>query len=174
MESGEARTANANDRVSLEPITQDRAPILQNLFELYAHDFSEHVPLELQPNGRFDIHIDERWWTDGHYPFFIRCHDKLCGFALVRRGSKLTGALDVMDVAEFFVVRGARRKKIGATVARQLFAIFPGRWEIRVRQTNAAAFEFWSRAAEQCLGRRAEITPVSVEGVAWNMLRIER
>lgn len=160
-------------RVVLERIAPEQAGILENLAELYAHDFSEHVPLELKPNGRFDVDFGEQWWSDGHHAFFIRCDEKLCGFVLVKRGSKFTGAKDVMDVAEFFVVRGARRRRIGATVARHLFSVFPGRWEIRVRQSNGAALEFWSRAVEEWLGQPAAKTHVSFEGVAWLVFRID-
>ena len=167
------RTGPAGPRVVLEPITKEQAAVFQNLAELYAHDFSEHVPLDLKPSGRFDVSLGDRWWTDGHYPFFIRSDENLCGFALVRRGSKFTGAMDVMDVAEFFVVRGARGKRVGAAVAHALFTAFPGGWEIRVRQSNAAALKFWSRAAEEWVGRPVASAQVSFEGVDWNVLRIE-
>jgi len=167
------RTEPSHPRVVLEPIGKEQAPVLQNLVELYAHDFSEHVPLDLKPTGRFDISLGDRWWTDGHYPFFIRYDEKLCGFALVRRGSKFTGAMDVMDVAEFFVIRGARRRNVGATAAHSLFTAFPGGWEIRVRQSNAAALQFWSSAVEEWVGRPVASAQVSFEGVDWNVLRIE-
>lgn len=160
-------------RVILEPIAKERADVLQNLLELYAHDFSEHVPLALKPSGRFEIDVGEAWWTEGHYPFFIRCERELCGFALVRRGSRFTRATDVLDVAEFFVVRGARRRRIGATAAHHLFAAFPGGWEIRVRQSNPAALQFWSRTVEEWVGAPVASAPVSFEGVEWNVLRIE-
>jgi len=160
-------------RVILEPISRERAAVLQNLAQLYAHDFSEHVPLELSPTGRFDISFGDRWWSDGHYAFFIRCDEKLCGFVLVQKGSKFTGATHVMDVAEFFVVRGARRRRIGVAVAHHLFDAFPGPWEIRVRRSNGAALQFWSRATEQWLGQPALSTQVSFEGVDWIVLRVE-
>ena len=66
-----------NAPAALEPIAKDQAPILHNLFQLYAHDFSEYVPLELGGNGRFDVTIGEQWWNrDGHFPFFIRWNGK--------------------------------------------------------------------------------------------------
>jgi predicted acetyltransferase len=157
----------------LEPIAKERADVLENLVELYVHDFSEHVPIDLQPTGRFGVSFGDQWWTDGHYPFFIRCDDKLCGFALVRRGSKLTGAVDVMDVAEFFVVRGARGKKIGRAAAQALFAAFPGAWEIRVRQSHGAALRFWSRVVAEWFDRPVAGAHVSFEGVDWNVLRFD-
>ena len=147
--------------------------MLGNLLELYAHDFSEYVPLALKPNGRFDIDLGDRWWTaEHHHPFFIRQGGTLCGFALVRRGSRLTAATDVMDVAEFFVVRGARRTGIGRTVAHALFGMFPGAWEIRVRPANVHALRFWSRAVETWLGRPVAIESVPRDGVEWNVLRV--
>ena len=160
-------------RVVLEPIEKERATVLRNLMEFYAHDFSEHVALELNESGRFEVTLGDEWWTDGHYPFFIRCDQKLCGFALARRGSKFTEAADVMDVAEFFVIRGARKQGVGASAARILFGTFPGAWEIRVRQSNEAALEFWSRVVEEWSGRAVTSARVCFGGGDWNVLRIE-
>lgn len=157
----------------LERISKDRAAALENLFQLYAHDFSEHVPLELQPDGRFSVSVGEAWWTAAdHHPFLLRSSDNLIGFALVRRGSRITGAADVMDMAEFFVVRGARRQKLGTRAAHALFGAFPGAWELRVRPSNVGALSFWSRAAEAWTGESARPTSVSIEGVDWSVIRI--
>lgn len=158
----------------LEPITKTEAPTLRNLFELYAHDFSEFVPRDIGPNGRFDVPIDEEWWTIGdHFPFFIRHAGALAGFALIKRGSRLTDARDVMDIAEFFVVRGARGKNVGSSAAHALFTAFPGKWEIRVRRSNSTALAFWSRAVEKWLGRPVASTPFSTDGIDREVFRFE-
>jgi predicted acetyltransferase len=160
-------------QVVLEPIAADQAFVLANLFELYVHDFSEQVPLELKPNGRFDLPVDDCWWNSSeHFPFFIRLEGQLLGFALVRRGSRVTAAADVMDVAEFFVVRGARRRGVGRSAARALFSAFPGHWEIRVRQSNRAASTFWQNVAQCWLREPAPWTAFSVAGVDWQVLQL--
>lgn len=160
--------------VTLDAVPREQAPVLESLFELYAYDFSEHVPLELKSNGRFDVPIADEWWTDeGRFPFFVRSDGKLCGFALVKRGSRVSGATDVMDVAEFFVLRGLRRKRIGERAARALFERFPGKWEMRVRRTNLAANQFWSRVVQSWSGRPAERAAYTADGVEWDVLRIE-
>ncbi|HSQ62711.1 MAG TPA: GNAT family N-acetyltransferase [Polyangiaceae bacterium] len=160
--------------VMLDPIAKDQAPVLRNLLELYAHDFSEHVPLDLQADGRFDVDLGDQWWTDaGHFPFFIRWRGKVSGFALVRRGSRLTDASDVMDVAEFFVLRGARGRKVGSTAAHAIFAAFPGRWEIRVRRSNLSARKFWARVVETWLDRPAASVSVSSGGIDWDVFRVD-
>jgi predicted acetyltransferase len=83
----------------------------------------------------------------------------------------VTEAPDVMDVAEFFVLRGVRSKGVGTSAAHALFAPFPQAWEVRVRQTNVAALRFWTRAAETWVGRPVASSPFSDKGVEWNVLR---
>ena len=91
---------------------------------------------------------------------------------LARRGSRITTATDVMDVAEFFVIRGARGKGVGAAAAHALLAAFPGRWEIRVRQTNPLAKRFWGRVAHTWAGRPVASEAFTAEGVPWDVFRL--
>jgi predicted acetyltransferase len=172
---------NGDPLADLERMTKEQASVLGNLFQLYAYDFSQFVPLELAADGRFHVSIDDRWWTDdGHFPFLIRSRGQLSGFALVRRGSHIAVADgtkkasngDVMDVAEFFVVRSARRRGIGIGAAHALFTAFPGSWEIRVRVTNAAAYAFWARVVEGWTGRPARSRAFSAQGGAWRVFRL--
>ena len=159
-------------KVELVPISLERAPTLKNLLELYAHDFSEYVPLQLGANGRFDLLLGDEWWqADDHYPFFVHADGKLSGFALVRRGSRVTDDAKVMDIAEFFVVRGARRQGVGVKVVRELFRVLPGPWEARVRAGNTPAFAFWSRAFSESAGQAPEVADFSKAGVAWQVFR---
>jgi len=77
----------------------------------------------------------------------------------------------VMDVAEFFVLRGLRGRGIGRSAAHALFRAFPAAWEVRVRRTNVAALGFWSRAAESYGAQPVALSPFSVDGVEWDVLR---
>ena len=163
--------------ISLEIVTLDQASVLRNLFQLYAYDFSEQLPLDLAASGLFEPLLGEEWWTrDDHFPFFIRSAEagKLVGFALARRGSRTTGESDVMDVAEFFVVRRARRRGVGSAAAHALFARFQTPWEIRVRESNSPAQKFWSRAIATWLGHPLTPEPFTRDGVTWNVLRMPR
>jgi predicted acetyltransferase len=156
----------------LQPIAADQAPVLQQLFELYCYDFSEQLRLPLKASGRFEISVGDWWTREGHFPFFIQRNDELLGFALARRGSQLSGAANVMDVAEFFVVRSARRAGIGGDAARELFERFPGPWEIRVRESNVSALAFWSRVVSARHAERTLPEPFERDGVPWRLLRV--
>lgn len=160
--------------ITLDPIAPDQAHVLRNLFELYCHDFSEQLPLELGADGRFNHPLDDAWWaSDDHFPFFVRNAERLVGFALVRRGSRVGGAPEVMDVAELFIVRSARRRGAGLLATRALFSRFPAVWEIRVRQSNIDAHRFWTRVGHDWLGRSELWEPFVADGVAWSLLRVD-
>lgn len=157
--------------IVLEPVTVDTSPTLLNLFELYAYDFSEHVPLPIKASGRFELTLADAWWTrEDHFAYFIQLRGELAGFALVRAGSRVTSASEVMDVAEFFVLRGMRGRGIGRSAAHALFRAFPGAWEVRVRRTNVAAMQFWSGAVESFVGQPVSSRPFSVAGIDWDLL----
>jgi predicted acetyltransferase len=158
--------------VVLERVTRDSAPTLDNLFELYAYDFSEHMPLQIKASGRFELTPGDVWWTrSDHFAYFIKFRGELAGFALLRGGSRVTNTPEVMDVAEFFVLRSIRGKGIGRIAAHALFRTFPGAWEVRVRRSNVAAMQFWSRVAESCVRQPLSSSPFSVDGIDWDLLR---
>jgi predicted acetyltransferase len=158
--------------VTIEAMTRESAPILDNLFELYAYEFSEHMPLRIKASGRFELTPGDAWWTrEDHFAYLIKFGAELAGFALVRAGSRVTGAPDVMDVAEFFVLRGLRREGIGRRAAHALFSAFSRAWEIRVRRTNVGALEFWSRTAAAWVRQPVPSSPLRIDGVDWDVLR---
>ena len=132
--------------IELIPAALEQAPVVANLLELYAHDFSEFLPLELGPDGRFGYASLSLYWSDpGRYPFLIKVDGKLGGLALVKTAENSAGET-VWDMAEFFIVRAYRRDGIGTQAAHELWRRFPGRWEVRVMQSNRTGYGFWERA----------------------------
>jgi predicted acetyltransferase len=125
----------------------EEEPVLANLLELYSHDFSEIMDLQLKPDGRFGYPwLSQYWREEGRIPFLVRVDGCLAGFALVSKGSEIGGDQGVWDMAEFFVVRGCRKRGIGAAVARDIWRRFPGPWEVRVLEVHHAARAFWASA----------------------------
>ena len=57
-------------------------------------------------------------------------------------------------IGDFFVVRGARRRGVGAAVARELLGRHPGRWEIGFQDGNHGAPDFWRRVVTDAVGDR--------------------
>jgi predicted acetyltransferase len=156
------------------PATLDQQPILANLIELYAHDFSEFFDLTLGPDGRYGYKDLPRYWNEpGRFPFLIKVDGQLAGFVLVKKGSEVSGNVTVWDMAEFFIVRGYRRRGAGTRIAHQLWNRFPGTWEVRVMVANISACYFWGHAVSMFV--EAALHPIRVEkdGRRWELFSFE-
>jgi predicted acetyltransferase len=131
--------------VTIEPATPADAALLTNLLELYVHDLSEVFAIEPGPDGRFGYPKLPLYFAEPEkrFPFLIRTDEKTVGFALVTRGSPATDDPDVLDVAEFFVLRSHRRTGCGRRAAALVFDRLPGRWIVRVSEGNRGALPFW-------------------------------
>jgi predicted acetyltransferase len=141
--------------IEVSPAGPEHESVLANLLELYQHDFSEFENVVLGEDGRFSYkHLHLYWKEPNRFPFLIRVDERLAGFALVKQGSEVSGNESVWDMAEFFVVRGYRRRGVGTRAAHQVFRRCPGQWEIRVMPTNEAARVFWNDAVTKFVGRR--------------------
>jgi predicted acetyltransferase len=159
MTTGPARSPA---QIELIPAKPDQQPILANLLELYAHDFSEFHEVELGPDGRFGYKNLSLYWLEPHrHPFLLKLDGNLAGFVLVKRGSEFSGNEAVWDMAEFFILRAHRRSGVGTAAAHQVWKRFPGQWEVRVMKSNHAAHHFWQHAITEFAGRA--IHPVRIE-----------
>jgi predicted acetyltransferase len=160
--------------VEIIPAPAEQEPVLANLLELYAHDFSEFVELEIGPDGRFGYQPLSLYWKGaGRYPFLIKAGGNLAGFALVQEGSRISGADPVRDMAEFFIIRGCRRLGIGQKAAHAIWRRFPEKWEIRVREENRGAKEFWAGAISAFTGKTIPPTAFQKKGVLWQVFSFQ-
>ena len=79
-------------RVEVLPAAWEQEPVLANLLELYAHDFSELRDLDVGEDGRFGYGALPLYWTEpGRFPFLVGVDGRLAGLVLVRRGSAISG-----------------------------------------------------------------------------------
>jgi len=161
------------------PASIDQQPILANLFELYIHDFSEWIPVELGPDGRFGYrNLPDYWGQPDHHPFLITVDDQLAGFTLVKKTRSLTnipamGEQETWDMAEFFVVRAHRKRGVGKTAAHQIWRQLPGSWQVRVMHSNSAALIFWQRAIDDYSGHSVEPVSIEREGKTWAVFKFQ-
>jgi predicted acetyltransferase len=154
--------------------TADEQPIIANLLELYAYDFSEIVHLELDSNGRFGyVNLPLYWQESNRYPFLVRVNGNLAGFVFLRKGSEVSGDENVWDVTEFFIVRGYRRHHVGTRVAHELWGKFPGLWEVRVTEKNTLAQDFWSRAIASFMGITVDASVYKNTSKTWRVFSFD-
>jgi predicted acetyltransferase len=147
--------------VILEVAASRDAALLANLLELYLHDLSEVFAIELGADGRFGYDKLPLYWSEPQrrFPFLVRHGARVAGFVLVTRGSPASDDPDVLDVAQFFVIRRHRRSGVGRQAAFLVWDRLPGRWIVRVSEGNAGALSFWTGViAEYTSGTAKEFT----------------
>jgi len=124
-------------------------PIIQNLVQLYTHDFSEFwagTPRgDLRPDGRFDPYpLDDYWTQPGWAAALILSNGVLAGFVLINDQAH-SGQPVEHNVGEFFILRKHRGRGVGRRAAEAIFSQQPGSWEVAVARKNVAAREFWRK-----------------------------
>ncbi|MGO9437860.1 MAG: GNAT family N-acetyltransferase [Terracidiphilus sp.] len=154
--------------------TAEERPILENLLELYIHDFSEFHSVDLGPDGKFGYPDLPLYWIEPErHPFLARIDGDLAGFALVRKVAPIYGKKAVWDMAEFFVLRGMRRRAIGTHLAQAVWAMFPGAWQVRVMQSNQRAQIFWANAIAKHTGTAVQAGSFEKDGELWSVFSFE-
>lgn len=160
-------------RIELVRATLEQQPIVANLMELYAYDFSEFYPIEVGPDGRFGYKDLALYWSEAdRQPFLIQVDDRWAGFVLIRK-IQVEGDESVWDVAEFFVLRAYRRRSVGTVVAHELWRRWPGRWQVRVMQANEAGCRFWEKTVRTFGGDAVRLGQLEKGGVNWRLFTFE-
>jgi predicted acetyltransferase len=135
--------------VTVTEAPPSQEPVLQNLLQLYTHDFSEFwagtSKGDLQADGRFAAYPLEEYWSNAKCSALsIWCDDVLAGFSLVNNCAH-SGELVDRNMAEFFILRKHRGRGVGRLAAEIIFSKYPGSWEVAVARKNVAALSFWRR-----------------------------
>ncbi len=157
--------------VHLLPAERHQQIVLENLWQLYIHDFSDFVTgfeqVDVDERGLFPLEFDFRhyWEQPGFWPYLGWVGGRIAGFVLVSdRTHFRKGPGRYVD--EFFVLRRYRRRGIGRSLAFQTFDTYRGYWEVAEIPGNLPAQAFWRAViGEYTEGRYEEI--VTPEGEVW-------
>ena len=110
---------------------------------LYQYDFTDFGADPVGERARFVyMPLDSYWEEKNRYPFLIYDGNKIAGFALVNQTSLLANS-NTHSIAEFFILRYLRHKKVGIAAAGDIISRFPGIWEISQTYQNVGAQNFW-------------------------------
>ena len=91
--------------------------------------------------------LSNYWQEENRHPFFIKVDAKLAGFVLVNKHTYISD--DANAISEFFVLKKYRRGGIGSNAAKQIFDMFPGKWEVTQTNQNKDAQESWKKVINE-------------------------
>lgn len=147
------------------------APIIQNLMQLYTHDFSElwaGTPRgDLNAEGLFERYPLHDYWSRPNWSAVLIWRNQvLAGFSLINDQTHSGEAAD-WNVGEFFILRKHRGQGVGQIAARQIFASRPGTWEVAVARNNVHARDFWRKTIQNA-DNASDIRELDVQSAQWN------
>jgi predicted acetyltransferase len=120
----------------------DNKETLTNLLQFYIYDFSEFIDAHVEKNGRFDEYpLSDYWTKDNHIPYLIKLNENFAGFVLVRLIEVETKSF--FSISEFFIMKKYRRTGLGRSVAKDIFRLHKGNWEVFQIGKNEPAQLFW-------------------------------
>ena len=157
--------------VSVAAAERTQAPLIQNLLQLYTHDFSEFwrgtSRGDVNAQGLFDAYpLDDYWALPNWTAMLIRCEQALAGFCLVN-DSTHSGLGARRNMAEFFILRKHRGRGVGQIAAEIIFSCHPGSWEVAVARKNARARDFWRRTVMGS-AKSSQFQELDLQNERWN------
>lgn len=125
-------------------VPQSQKADLWAMFQAFARELAPMANVQavngVIPYAPFDLY----WQEENRWPFWAALNGERIGFALVRFAPEL----NVMQMAEFYIIPEYRLGGYGTAFAQALLKRFPGRWKIRQIAANTHATAFWRKVAE--------------------------
>jgi predicted acetyltransferase len=149
----------------------DQAPLIQNLMQLYTHDFSEFWAGtsrgDLNADGLFEAYPLEEYWSRANWSaLFIWHKGILAGFALINDQTH-SGLAAARNMGEFFILRKHRGQGVGCIAAQAIFSLHRGLWEVAVARKNLRALDFWRRTLQKS-AQACHVQELDVQNEQWN------
>lgn len=135
--------------IYVEKIEKKDKHILTNLFQLYLHDISFSLPMDVNKHGIFDCASLDSYVNDEieNYPFFIKADNKYIGFALIDK--RIIESNDTYELNILFILNSYKNNGIGRIIAFNMFNMFEGNWEIKPTPHCRRAKKFWERVIKE-------------------------
>lgn len=149
-------------KIKLEKIKKSEKEILENLFQLYLHDITKYLHMEVNSKGLFEYEYIDYYWINPRYePYFIKVDNNLAGFVLIDdEFMVLKDDNTSYDLSEIFILNYYQRKGIGKKVAKEIFDTHRGKWEVRPVPKNNNALNFWLNVISEYTNNNYVITDI--------------
>lgn len=161
-------------QVEVVKATIEQKPVLANLLELYAYDFTEFCDFDIGDDGFYGYERLPLYWTEPtRFPYLIYVDNKIAGFILVQKGSPISHDTTVWDISEFFVMKKYKRHGVGTAAALKIWEQFKGQWQVRVLVGNHIACSFWLQAIKKFTSVTPAKTEATIKGEDWIIYAFE-
>lgn len=138
-----------NTNIDITSVEIDEKEILRNLLEKYDYEFSQYDQRDVNKLGLYGYkYLDNYWTEENRWAYFVLVDGNLAGFAMVNDFPEAHEETDY-SLAEFFIMYKYRRRGVGKYVAKKLFDMFKGRWQLKRHPENSSSVYFWDNVVNE-------------------------
>lgn len=140
-------------RISIINATLDDYPRLQNMARFYVYDLSRDCgsissDWAIPENGLYECFDFKNYFEEpSRKAYLVKVYDEIAGFVLLNQATE--DATNTWNMGEFFIIAKFQGAGIATRVAKQVWNMHPGRWEVSVIPNNKSALKFWEKSISE-------------------------
>jgi predicted acetyltransferase len=141
---------NFEPTVSIIHATLDDYLCIQNMARFYVYDLSRDCgsissDWAIQEDGLYESFDFKNYFEDpSRKAYLIKVYDEIAGFVLLNQATE--SSANTWNMGEFFIIAKFQGQGIANQVAKEIWNMHPGKWEVSVIPNNKPALKFWEKA----------------------------
>jgi predicted acetyltransferase len=136
-------------KIEIIPATIKDYPIIQNMARFYVYDLARYCGKSSEgwaigEDGLYECFDFKRYFEESdRKAFLVKARDELAGFILIDKEVKALSS--DWNMGEFFILGRFQGEGVGSFVAREIWQMYPGIWEVSVIPENTPSLNFWRK-----------------------------
>ena len=140
-------------KISIIKATLNDYPCIQNMARFYVYDLSRDCgsissDWAIPENGLYECFDFKNYFEElSRKAYLVKVYDETAGFVLLNQATE--DATNIWNIGEFFIIAKVQGGGIATCVAKEIWNIHPGKWEVSVIPNNKSALNFWEKAISE-------------------------
>lgn len=140
-------------KISIINATLDDYPCIQNMARFYVYDLSRECgsissDWEIPEDGLYECFDFKSYFEESsRKAYLIKVYDEIAGFVLLNQATE--NSENNWNMGEFFIIAKFQGQGIASRVAKEIWNMHPGKWEVSVIPNNKSALNFWGKAISE-------------------------
>ncbi|MBM4222518.1 MAG: GNAT family N-acetyltransferase [Gammaproteobacteria bacterium] len=155
--------------ISIIAAALDDYSCIQNMARFYFYDLSRDCGFissdwAIPKNGLYEGFDFKNYFEESSRKvYLVKVHDEIAGFVLLNQATEDPDA--DWNVGEFFIIAKFQGRGVASHVAKEIWRMHPGKWEVSVIPYNKSALKFWEKVISEvvCHSFKKEIKKVSYD-----------
>jgi predicted acetyltransferase/RimJ/RimL family protein N-acetyltransferase len=139
--------------VSIIQATMGDYPCIQNMARFYVYDLSRDCgsilsDWAISENGLYECFNFKNYFEEpSRKAYLVKVYDEIAGFVLLNKATE--DSTNNWNMGEFFIIAKFQGAGIATRVAKYVWNIHPGKWEVSVIPNNKSALKFWEKSISE-------------------------